>query len=62
MPARLPTAAQLSGEVYAAMQQQPNCAGTWVAARFTELVIYPSVCKEIGWRPRSWLGRDGVAN
>jgi hypothetical protein len=61
MPKRLPTAKELAEELYAAMQQQPGCAGRWVLAFSNECVIYPDVCKQLGWPPRPWMGKTGVA-
>jgi hypothetical protein len=26
-----------------------------------ELVVYPMVCKDLGWPPRPWKGKNGVA-
>ena len=61
MPKRFPTAKDLAKELYEAMQQQPACAGQWVLALCVERVIYPVVCEQLGWPPRPWMGRKGVA-
>jgi hypothetical protein len=26
-----------------------------------ERVIYPSLCQQLGWPPRPWMGKKGVA-
>ena len=62
MPKRFPTAKELAQELYEAMQQQPACAGKWVLALCIERVIYPSVCQQLGWPPRPWKGKKGVAS
>jgi hypothetical protein len=61
MPERLPTAQDIAAELYAAMQRQPVCAGQWVLAYSIERVIYPAVCEQLGWPPRPWKGKKGVA-
>jgi hypothetical protein len=33
-----------------------------VSAESIEFVAYPWICREIGWPPRPWLGRNGVAS
>ena len=58
---RFPTAQEIAQELYAAMQRQPACAGRFVLAQCIEHVIYPRVCKELGWPPRPWMGRKEVA-
>ena len=58
---RFPTAEEIAQELYAAMQRQPACAGRFVLAQCIEDWIYPSVCEQLGWPPRPWLGRSGVA-
>jgi hypothetical protein len=61
LPKRLPTAKELADELYASMQNQPACAGRWVLAFSIECVIYPDVCMQLGWPPRPWMGKKGVA-
>jgi hypothetical protein len=61
MPVRFPTAEQIAKELFAAMQRQSICAGQWLLAQCIEDVVYPRVCLELGWPPRPWLGRGGVA-
>ena len=61
MPPRFPTAQEIAQELYAAMQRQPACAGRFVLAQCIEDWIYPSVCEQLGWPTRPWLGRSGVA-
>jgi hypothetical protein len=58
---RLPTAEQLAKELLAAMQLQPTVAGRRVLAISIETVIYPAVCHQLGWPPRPWRGKKGVA-
>jgi hypothetical protein len=60
-PVRLPSAKQIAEELAAALQSQPVCAGRWVLAQCIELVIYPTVCEQLGWPMRPWLGKAGVA-
>jgi hypothetical protein len=60
-PQRCPSAKDLAAELFAALQRQPICAGRWVLTMSVELVIYPTVCHQLGWPPRPWLGRGGVA-
>jgi hypothetical protein len=62
LPVRLPTAEQIAKELFAAMVQQPICAGRWILAQCIEDVIYPVVCQQLSWPPRPWLGRQGVAH
>jgi hypothetical protein len=61
MPIRYPTAKEIAEELLVAMRKQPTCAGKWIPALCIGTVIYPTVCKQLGWPPRPWLGRDGVA-
>lgn len=42
--------------------KQIACAGKWVLALCIERVIYPSVCQQLGWPPRPWKGKKGVAS
>jgi hypothetical protein len=58
---RYPSAAEIARELFLAMQKQPTCAGKWVLAKSIELVVYPMVCKDLGWPPRPWMGKSGVA-
>jgi len=62
MPQRFPTAQEIAQELYAAMQRQPAIAGRFVLAQCIEHVIYPRVCRELGWPPRPWMGKKGVAS
>jgi hypothetical protein len=59
MPVKHSTAEQIAEELYAALQR--NCAGRWLLAQSIEDVIFPAVCRELGWPRRSWKGKDGVA-
>jgi hypothetical protein len=61
-PRRYPSAEELSKELLQAMRRQPNCADRWIPAVCIEKVIYPNLCKDLGWPPRPWLGRAGVAS
>jgi hypothetical protein len=36
-------------------------AGRWILAQSIEDVIFPAVCRVLGWPRRSWKGKDGVA-
>ena len=62
LPKRLPSAKQIAEELAAAMQRQPTCVGKWIPAMCIEHVICPSVCHQLGWPMRPWLGREGVAS
>ena len=59
MPVQHPTAEQIARELYTALQR--NCAGRWLLAQSVEDVIFPAVCRELGWPRRSWKGKDRVA-
>jgi len=61
MPVRFPTAKDLAKELLEALQNQPLCAGLWIPALCIQDVIYPKLCSELGWPPRSWMGKNGVA-
>jgi hypothetical protein len=61
MPLRRPTAKEVAEELFAAMQKQPLCADKWIPAVCIENVIYPRVCEQLGWPPRPWMGKNGVA-
>jgi hypothetical protein len=61
MPVRYPTAKEIAEELFVAMRKQPMCAGKWIPAVCIERVICPTVCRNLGWPERPWLGRDGVA-
>jgi hypothetical protein len=60
-PTRYPSAEEIAQELFEAMQRQPLFAGKWVLAKSIELVIYPTVCEELGWPLRPWKGKKGVA-
>jgi hypothetical protein len=60
-PLRYPSAEEIAQELFLAMQRQPLCVGKWVLAMSIERVIYPRLCEDLGWPPRSWMGRTGVA-
>jgi hypothetical protein len=58
---RYPSAEEIARELFIAMQRQHTCAGKWVLAKSIELVVYPRVCEDLGWPPRPWMGKKGVA-
>jgi hypothetical protein len=35
--------------------------GKWIPAVCIQNVIYPKVCEQLGWPPRPWMGKNGVA-
>jgi hypothetical protein len=61
-PRRQPTAEEHAGELLACLQRQPLVVGRWIISMDLEFVIYPRFCADIGWMPRPWLGRKGVAS
>ncbi|TMJ63856.1 MAG: hypothetical protein E6G91_22800 [Alphaproteobacteria bacterium] len=61
-PRRQPTAEEHAGELLACLQRQPWLVGHWIIPIDLEFVIYPRFCANIGWMPRPWLGRKGVAS
>jgi hypothetical protein len=56
-----PSAEEIARELFLAMQKQPLCAGKWVLAVSIEKVIYPRLLDDLGWPPRPWMGKKGVA-
>jgi hypothetical protein len=56
-----PSAEEIARELFAAMQREPACAGKWVLTKCIELGVYPQVCEDLGWPPRPWKGKKGVA-
>src|SRR5439155_16963445 len=61
-PRRQPTAEEHAGELLACLQRQPWLVGHWIISIDLEFVIYPRFCANIGWMPRPWRGRKGVAS
>jgi hypothetical protein len=39
----------------------PFAPGKWIPAVCIQNVIYPKVCEQLGWPPRPWMGKNGVA-
>ena len=57
----IPAGRKIARELLAAVQRQSACAGKWVMAKCIELVVYPRVYEDLGWPPRPWRGKKGVA-
>ena len=61
-PARhQPTARDHAIELFQLLQRQPRFVGKWILATDLENVIYPHFLACLGWAPRPWVGRNGVA-
>ena len=58
---RQPTAREHAAELFQFLQQQPRFVGKWILATDLENVVYPHFLACLGWAPRPWVGRNGVA-
>jgi hypothetical protein len=58
---REPTAREHAVELLQALQRQPCLVGKWVLSTDVELTVYPQLLACLGWAPRPWNGRNGVA-
>jgi hypothetical protein len=58
---RQPTSREHAFELFQLLQQQPRFAGKWILTTDLENAIYPHFVACLGWAPRPWLGRNGVA-
>jgi hypothetical protein len=60
LPPPRPTTAKHAEAFLRHLQRRPELQGHWVPAIDVQ-AAYFDFCTEIGWRPRSWAGRYGVA-
>jgi hypothetical protein len=58
---RQPIAREHAIELFQFLQQQRRFVGKWILARDLENVVYPHFLACLGWAPRPWVGRNGVA-
>ena len=58
---RQPAAREHAAELFQFLQQQPRFIGKWILATDLENVVYPHFLACLGWAPRPWVGRNGVA-
>jgi hypothetical protein len=60
LPPARPTTAEHAEVFLRHLQRRPDLQGNWVPAADVQ-DAYCGFCRELGWRPRSWGGRYGVA-
>jgi hypothetical protein len=58
---RQPTTREHAIELFQLLQRQPRLVGKWILATDLEDEVYPNLLACLGWAPRPWLGRNGVA-
>jgi hypothetical protein len=58
---RQPTAREHAIELFQLLQRQPRLVGKWILATDLEHEVYPNLLACLGWAPRPWVGRNGVA-
>jgi len=58
---RQPTSREHAFELLQLIQRQPRLVGKWILATDLEHEVYPNLLDCLGWAPRPWLGRNGVA-
>jgi|SRR5215510_5893859 len=58
---RQPTAREHAVELLQLLQGQPRLVGKWVLSVDLEREVYPRLLACLGWAPRPWVGRNGVA-
>jgi hypothetical protein len=58
---RQPKAQEHAVELLQALQRQPCLVGKWILATDLESAVYPQLLQSLGWAPRPWTGRNGVA-
>ncbi len=58
---RQPTAREHAIELFQLLKRQPRLAGKWILATDLEHEVYPNLLACLGWAPRPWVGRNGVA-
>jgi hypothetical protein len=58
---RQPTAREHAVELLRVLQSQPRLVGKWILATDLEHEVYPNLLACLGWAPRPWIGRNGVA-
>jgi hypothetical protein len=55
------TAREHAIQLLRALELQPRLAGKWILATDLEKTVYPNLLAHLGWAPRPWVGRNGVA-
>jgi hypothetical protein len=58
---RQPRAREHAIELFQLLQHQPRFAGKWILTTDLQNVVYPHLLASLGWTPRPWVGRNGVA-
>lgn len=58
---RQPTAREHAIELFQLLQREPRLVGKWILATDLERSVYPQLLACLGWAPRPWVGRSGVA-
>ena len=58
---RQPTAREHAIELLQLLRRQPRLVGKWILATDLEHEVYPNLLACLGWAPRPWVGRNGVA-
>ena len=58
---RQPTAREHAIELFQLLQHQPRFVAKWILATDLQNVVYPHFLASLGWAPRPWVGRNGVA-
>ena len=58
---RQPTAREHAIELFQLLQRQPRLVGKWILATDLKHEVYPNLLVCLGWAPRPWVGRNGVA-
>ena len=58
---RQPTAQEHAVELLQLLQRQPRLVGKWILATDLKHEVYPNLLDCLGWAPRPWVGRNGVA-